>query len=205
MAQTSDYEKARIITAVAAKLGVPNIWLDAVVKNESGYNPIVKNPASGSSARGLIQFVNSTAKWLGYSDSLDLVEKHPDFSSQMWGPVLKYFQHYAPYNSFYEFSMAPFMPALKFSPPDTVLSARVIAANTVGGVPLFTVTGDYADLLKKKQIDPGKLLTQKYATELEAEMKAGTLPRPPAYGSPTILGLVLVAGALAWLLLRRHA
>ena len=194
---TSNLEKAKIITAVAAKLNVPNTWLDAVVRNESGYRTSIANPAEASSAKGLIQFIDKTAQWLGYASSQELVDQNEDFATQMWGPVLKYFQHYAPYDSLYEFSMAPFLPAMKNKPPNTRLPDWAIKANTVGGVPLFTVTGDYEKLLLKNQINPKKLLTQKYEAEIEQAIEDGDLPRPPAYRPRLKVGAIAVVAAVA--------
>jgi len=49
----------------AKKLNVPSDSLYRLINFESGWDPKAKNPTSG--ARGLIQFMPSTASWLGFS------------------------------------------------------------------------------------------------------------------------------------------
>jgi hypothetical protein len=50
---------------VAATLNVPYDSLYRLINFESGWNPLATNPYSG--ARGLIQFMPDTAKWLGFA------------------------------------------------------------------------------------------------------------------------------------------
>ena len=114
---------------VAQGFGVSYDALAAVISFESGWNPLAKNPKS--SARGLIQWLDSTAKTLGYSSSADLVAKHPTTSSQLAGPVKAYFRLFAPYSSDDEFIAAVLMPANRKS-LDRAFDAAVIAAN--GGI-----------------------------------------------------------------------
>lgn len=72
------------VIAIAADLGLQPDWLMIVMNNESGLNHRIKNP--NSSATGLIQFIETTAKRLGTStaalkemtnvEQLDYVKKY---------------------------------------------------------------------------------------------------------------------------------
>lgn len=70
-----------IIGQYARALSVPVDALVRIIFFESGFNPQAKNP--NSSARGLIQFTDSTARSLGFNDSLDLVTRLPSIESQL--------------------------------------------------------------------------------------------------------------------------
>lgn len=61
----------KIITDAADKYGVPVEALMAIASIESGFNPLAKN--SRSSAAGLFQFVERTAKGMGLTDPYDPV------------------------------------------------------------------------------------------------------------------------------------
>jgi soluble lytic murein transglycosylase-like protein len=89
-------ERSALATAAAA-VGIPSDWLYALIKTESGWNPQAKNP--NGSARGLIQWIDSTARALGYASSLDLVTKHPTRESQLLGPVVAYLKKWTPITS----------------------------------------------------------------------------------------------------------
>lgn len=107
------YSQIEALRHVSQILNIPVKWLFAVINYESGFNPQIKNPASNSSARGLIQFTNDSAKKLGYTDSLDLVQKNPTIESQLLGPVLKYFKQYSPFANEKEFFLSVFVPAFR--------------------------------------------------------------------------------------------
>lgn len=132
---------AEIITSVAGRLGIPPQWLDAIIAFESNYNP---NAVSGIAynqalvnqgkelqrfARGLIQFTDSTAQWLGFTDAIDLVIKNPDFVSQMENAVFPYLQKMSPFTSESDFYMAIFFPAYRKKDPSTPFPAYVVAVN----------------------------------------------------------------------------
>lgn len=51
------------LDAMAKRLGIPVEWICDVIYIESGFRPAIKNP--NSSASGLIQFMEATAKGLG--------------------------------------------------------------------------------------------------------------------------------------------
>lgn len=56
---------------VSAKLGVTRDSLYRLISFESGWDPHARNKISG--ARGLIQFMPSTAKWMGFSAGIDVM------------------------------------------------------------------------------------------------------------------------------------
>jgi hypothetical protein len=105
------------LDSVAKDLATSPEWLWEVMNFESRLNPKAANPKS--SAKGLIQFLDSTAKSLGYKSSQDLVNKHPTFTSQVKGPVRAYFLPGKPYASRQSLYMKVFYPAARAVPPDT--------------------------------------------------------------------------------------
>lgn len=109
---------------VAGKLRVPSDWLAAVINFETAgtWDPKIKNPHS--SGRGLIQFMDATSRAMGYNDSLDLVTRHPSISSQLRGPVLKYFQQWKePARDKQDFYFRVFLPELRKAPQETIIYA----------------------------------------------------------------------------------
>lgn len=121
----------------AQRLGIEVDWLLAVIQNESGGDPKIKNPKS--SARGLIQFIDSTARGLGYQSSQDLVNRFPSFESQVEGPVVAYYRQFGPWASRDEFLGTAFYPAYRRGKLDVVLPPDVRAAN-----PGIATLRDYA-------------------------------------------------------------
>lgn len=117
-----------------------------LIEFESGNNPLAKNPRS--SARGLIQFLDSTAKELGYANSLDLVSKHPSYESQLKGPVLAYMKRYRPYKNKYDIAMAVFYPKYIGKSPDTQFPDNVKSAN-----PGINTPRDYVSYVEKKKVE----------------------------------------------------
>ena len=141
MATPTAAEKA-LAVQVAQEFGVRPEVLDALIRNESNWSPTIKNPKS--SGRGLIQWIDATARDLGYKDSADLVAKNPTVSAQLAGPVRAYFKKYAPFANENEFIASVFYPALRRQ-PGAVLPAAVQAAN-----PGVVTMQDYIDRVKKK-------------------------------------------------------
>ncbi len=133
-----------LVNEIAAEFGVHPSILAGIIQNESGWNPTIKNPVS--SARGLIQFIDSTAKSLGFpGGSAELVAKYPDIDSQLSGPVRAYYKKFAPYANENEFILATFYPAYRKKPLDTALPANVVAVN-----PGLNTIGDYVSRIKRK-------------------------------------------------------
>lgn len=133
------------IVQVAEQIGAEPEWLAALIAFESNFDPKAANPTS--SAKGLIQFVDTTARGLGYADSADLVKQHPTFMSQMYGPVLEYLRDYAPYSSKQELYMAVFYPAARFWDPDERFAQWAIDANRRNGEEWITTPADYVALV----------------------------------------------------------
>jgi hypothetical protein len=125
-----DMTKAQALTQLSKWMGVNESWLDGLIRFESGWDPAAENKISG--ARGLIQFMPSTAKILGYRDADDLVEKYPDIPSQLLGPVAAYFKLPAskgPWPTKQSLYMSVFYPAYRSVTPDTMMSSLVRSEN----------------------------------------------------------------------------
>jgi len=150
------------LRSVATRLGVRPDWLAAVINFETAgtWNPQIKNPHS--SARGLIQFIDATAKDLGYASALDLVQKHPTIESQLKGPVLKYFlRQGGKFGTKQELWFAVFLPKYKKAPLDTVIFAEDLAKQAAfrRANPGIKTVGDYYHKLEKMfaKFDKAKL------------------------------------------------
>ena len=126
---------------VADRLMIPAQWLDNLIQFESAWNPQAKN--KNSSARGLIQFIDTTAQTLGFASSLDLVSKYPDINSQLTGPVYRYLQQYAPFPDEKSLYLSVFYPAWRFKPDDTAFPDSVRAVN-----PGIDTVGDYVSKVR---------------------------------------------------------
>ena len=126
MRELTPEEKTALLD-VAAALKVDPRTLAAEIQFESRWNPRIKNP--GSSARGLIQFMDTTAREMGFDGSLDLVLKFPTVPLQLRGPVLRYLKRYAPFPTDQSLFMSVFYPAFRNVDPETEFPERVQAAN----------------------------------------------------------------------------
>jgi soluble lytic murein transglycosylase-like protein len=93
----------QVLRTIAADLGTTPAALSALITFESGFNPKAKNPYS--SARGLIQFTDTTARGLGFKDSLDLITRFPTIEKQLL-IVHKYLKKYAPFRDDQEIGRA---------------------------------------------------------------------------------------------------
>jgi hypothetical protein len=121
----------------ADRLGVPVRWLMELIWFETGgtLDPLAHNP--DSSARGLIQFTDVTARGMGFGSAADLVAKHPTIPAQM-PLVVSYLRPYRPFPAKQSLFMAVFNPGFRYVPEDTEFSARDQAAN-----PGIRTVGDY--------------------------------------------------------------
>jgi hypothetical protein len=125
----------------AAQIGVDPSWLHAIIMLESSGNPQAWNKIPYNKdrvdagieqpkyARGLIQFIDTSAQAIGFKDSLDLVTKLPDYDSQLMGAVVPYFAQYKPFTTKQDFYMSVFYPAFRKVPPETMFSAKVRKVN----------------------------------------------------------------------------
>jgi len=112
---------------IAAALNVPVSWLFSLIHFESKYNPTIKNPYS--SARGLLQFTNASARALGFSDSAALVAALPTAAEQLERAVLPYLARFRPFPTEQSLYMAVFYPAFRYFPENTPFPAEVRAVN----------------------------------------------------------------------------
>lgn len=130
MASAGPYPKLSLsqvgaLLEVAARLDVPAEWLYRIIDFESAgtWDPKIRNKA-GSSARGLIQFMDSTAKGMGYAGgSAQLVEEHPTVESQLLGPVYRYLSTWKPFKDRKDFYFSIFLPKYRKSALTTVIYA----------------------------------------------------------------------------------
>lgn len=156
----TDSEAAALVDTAKAIKTEPQ-WLWDVVNFESGHNPQAAN--SKSSAKGLIQFTDATAKNLGYASSWDLIQKNPTYEKQMRGPVLKYFQGLGPpYTTRQALFMTVFFPVARAVAPDTTFSE------------LYRVHGIKNFELFQKQ-NPGIVTVKDYETHV-AKAAASRFP-----------------------------
>jgi hypothetical protein len=59
------------LAEISDKLGLSRDSLYKMIYFESTWDPLARNPRSG--ARGLIQFMPSTARWMGFKDSINVM------------------------------------------------------------------------------------------------------------------------------------
>ena len=149
-------DKARKITEVAARLGVNAAQLDALINFETGgsYSVYAANPTS--SAKGLIQVIDSTARSeFHVPDSLALVNKYPTFDAYMDNVVYPYLVKYAPFKDKQSLYMAVFYPAYRNMAPTTEFPPSVQEANK--GIRTIQDYIDYVDKRVKNPLLPKAL------------------------------------------------
>lgn len=138
------------IIQVSRQLGITNPeWLVKLIGFETAdtYDPMKKNPTS--SARGLIQFMDSTARDMGYRDSLELVTRYPAFVSQLYYPVEIYLRTYRPFPTETSLYMAVFYPKYRKAPMNQQFPDRVQRAN-----PGIRTVGDYVSKVSRRMLPP---------------------------------------------------
>lgn len=128
---------------ISSRLGVEYNALYKLIKFESGFNPLVKNPYS--SARGLIQFTNSTARSLGFIDSEDLIYSHPTIVDQLQ-VVEEYLSRYYPFKNNQSLYMSVFYPAYRNLDPNYIFPENVRSVN-----PGIKTIKDYVDKVEGKR------------------------------------------------------
>jgi len=133
----------QLLNDIAVRLGVAYEDLFNLINFESGFNPQAKNP--NSSARGLIQFIDSTAKQLGFNDSLDLVTKYPTIADQL--PIVeRYLQQFKPFDGKQSLYLSVFYPKYRTVAPDTLFPENVRKVN-----PGINTPADYVRLVERKK------------------------------------------------------
>lgn len=138
--------KKQKIIETADRLKIDPQWLSALIHLETAgtYDPFIKNPVS--SARGLIQVIDSTAAdMFGVSDSLALSNKYPTFDSYMDNVVYPYLKKYGPYTNIQQLAMAVFLPEYRNVDPSRELPQWAQNAN-----PGIVTVNDYVNLVKKR-------------------------------------------------------
>lgn len=118
------------LSIVALGLKIPVKWLRDLITFESKWNPKAKNPKS--SASGLLQFTDTTARALGYTSARDLVAKYPGATDQLLGPVRAYFKlpgNQGPYPTPQSLYMTVFYPEARGWSPEKRFPAWVTKSN----------------------------------------------------------------------------
>ena len=136
----------RALSDTANRLGVNKNTLFNLINFESNWKPNAKNPYS--SARGLIQFIDLTARGMGYSSSADLVAKNPTIEQQLRGPVYQYLKPYSPFPTQQSLYMSVFYPSYREVHPQTPFPSSVQKVN-----PNIRVVQDYVDKVNRKSGD----------------------------------------------------
>ena len=119
-------EEVKKLKDVSARLGVSPQNLFLLIQHESRWNPRAMNPKS--SAKGLIQFVDKTARNMGYSSSYDLISRHPTILQQL-DDVEYYLRTFAPFPTLQSLCMAVFYPAARAWVPTRQFPDSVRAVN----------------------------------------------------------------------------
>lgn len=132
-----------VLNRVANMLQVNPNYLYRLIKFESNFKPNAKNPYS--SARGLIQFIDSTAKGMGYASSADLVAQHPTIEEQLQGPVFAYLNQYAPFPTEQSLYMSVFYPKARNWALSQPFPEYVRKVN-----PGIKTVGDYVNKVRRK-------------------------------------------------------
>lgn len=180
----SDAESAAL-REVASQLQANADDLYNLIKFESGWNPQIKNPTS--SARGLVQFMDSTARSMGFpGGSAELIRKYPDRISQLRGPVRQYLNAWKPYPTKQSLYMAVFYPAARFWALTKAFPAAVSRAN-----PGINVVGDYVNYVERRAKSAiAAVKTTLSSPAVQDAAKAG------AAGLPVVLLLLVGAGLM---------
>ena len=140
--------RADKISEVALKVGARPSLLDALINFETAgtYDPLIENPLPDSTAIGLIQINDPTAKDLFGMKAKELVNLFPDFDSQMDNVVLPYLQQRkrvynngAPLFTKNDLYMSVFYPAYMNKSPDTPFPPNIQKVN-----PGIKTPADYA-------------------------------------------------------------
>ncbi len=130
---------------VAAKIiNCDPVNLRAVIQFESAWNPLARNAISG--ARGLIQFMPTTARSLGFDSADQLVLLLPNIEAQLLGPVVRYFKTIGNiFPNLQAVCMAIFYPAYRSEPETKVFPEAVQKVN-----PNIITVADYLNKVRSR-------------------------------------------------------
>lgn len=168
-------QETRAIEALASDLGIPSLWLVALIDCESGWNPKALNSIS---AAGLNQIIPSTARTLGLPEGSALIKAYPTVLAQLQGPVRAYLKRLAPFTSLQDLALSNFAPGYR-SAPNTPLTGEAARLN-----PSFRTYGEYANVVIAR--------AKKLSTRWKAQQVASA--HPDATGT----GVLLFTGVAAW-------
>lgn len=140
----------KLMDQVAVSIGAKPDDLFELIKFETAgtFSPTIKNP--NSTARGLIQFTDGTARNLGFADSLDLVTQNPTVETQLL-IVKKYLEQFRPFPTKQSLFMSVFLPAARNADPLALLPKWARDAN-----PGIQTVADY---MAKASGAAGKIVT----------------------------------------------
>lgn len=128
------------VMAISKKLGIDPNWLMAAMDLETGgtFSPSVQNPLS--SATGLIQFIESTAKGLGTSTAALKQMNNVDQLQYVYKYLLPYASRI---KSFVDLYLTIFFPVAVGKPLNFIIEAKNLAASTIAKAnPLFDTNKD---------------------------------------------------------------
>lgn len=186
--------RAKKIREVALKVGARPSYLDALINFETAgtYDPQIENPLPDSTAIGLIQINDPTARDLFGMSAKALVSKYPDFESQMDNVVLPYLRHRKKYYNSdkplftkHELFMSVFYPAYISKSPYTPFSEDIQRANT------YTVNGEKVTIRTPAE----------YTDFVSRRIKEDTLL--VAKPIPIIITGTVIIGGIIWYMSRR--
>lgn len=169
-------QETRAIETLASELGIPSLWLVALIDCESGWNPKALNSIQ---AAGLNQIIPSTARNLGLPEGTAFIKAYPTVLSQLQGPVRAYLSRLAPFTSLQDLALSNFAPAYRKA-PSTPLTGKAAQYN-----PQFRTYGEYANVVIAR--------AKKLSTHWKAQQVASA--HPVAAGA----GVVAFTGLAAWL------
>jgi len=138
-------EKSALLDT-AKKLNVKYDDLYNLINFESRFKPFAKNPRS--SARGLIQFTDNTARSLGFKTSADLVSRYPTVTEQL-KPVYVYLKQFYPFKNKQSLFMSVFYPRYRNVHPKTLFPESVRKVNPGINTPQDYINKVEGKLLQK--------------------------------------------------------
>lgn len=123
-----------ILKNIANNLGVEYQDLFDLIKFESNFDPMAKNPITG--AVGLLQFLDKAAIDLGYTKKEDIPYDLKTQEEQLQLAVYPYLKRYTPYENALDLYMAVFYPKYRKVDPNKKFPQHVIDANSGISTPL---------------------------------------------------------------------
>ncbi len=184
LSERPEKDRESVINEVAARLGKPAEWVKNVVDFESaGGQTQISNP--NSSAKGLIQFTDDTAKRLGYGSSHELVTKNPSFESQMWNAVYPYLSKFDPKTE-EDFYLSVFYPAAMGTDLDIEFPSNVREANPNINTPRDYVNKVLGSKIQTQKRDAPEIADDRFSELLKLSETPKTTDRPLTVQAPDV-------------------